>query len=170
MEVCMVLCKCHSTQARKTDMLGKERRKSCHLYYKQGFHWPDWWWPWEWGRGGRGAGAEPRLDGRGFKLWEGTDVVRAGTEDDVDKDELDELADTEGGVGLAPTGDEVLTGVGELRGTERRALTAKRWSLLDMSELTVSSRRTFSCLSWCRQDNSDATEERHMIIFHNSIP
>lgn len=60
-------------------------------------------------------------------LWEGTDVVRAGTEDDdVDEEELDEAADTEGGVGLVPTGDEVLAGVGELRGTERRALTAKR--------------------------------------------
>lgn len=59
-------------------------------------------------------------------LWELTDVVRAGTEDGVDDEELDEVADTEGGVGLVPTGDEVLAGVGELRGTERRALTARR--------------------------------------------
>lgn len=62
-----------------------------------------------------------------MRLREGTDVVRAGTEaDDDEEEELDEEADTDGGVGLTPTGDEVLAGVGELRGTERRALTAKR--------------------------------------------
>lgn len=59
-------------------------------------------------------------------LCELTDVVRAGTEDGVEDEELDEAADTEGGVGLVPTGDEVLAGVGELRGTESRALTARR--------------------------------------------
>lgn len=59
-------------------------------------------------------------------MWEGTDVVRAGTEEDDDDEELDEEAETDGGVGFTPTGDEVLVGVGELRGTERRALTAKR--------------------------------------------
>ena len=54
-------------------------------------------------------------------------MVRAGTEvDDDEEEELDEEADTDEGVGFTPTGDEVLTGVGELRGTERRALTAKR--------------------------------------------
>lgn len=53
--------------------------------------------------------------------------MRAGTEEDDDDDEeLDEEAETDGGVGFTPTGDEVLAGVGELRGTERRALTAKR--------------------------------------------
>ncbi|MPC37058.1 hypothetical protein E2C01_030531 [Portunus trituberculatus] len=82
------------------------------------------------GRGGRGAGADPLLDGRGLRLWEGTDVVRAGTEEEDDDEELDEEIETDGGVGFTPTGDEVLAGVGELRGTERRALTAKRkcWS------------------------------------------
>ena len=60
-------------------------------------------------------------------MWEGTDVVRAGTEEEDDDEELDEEAETDGGVGFTPTGDEVLlAGVGELRGTERRALTAKR--------------------------------------------
>lgn len=55
-------------------------------------------------------------------------MVRAGTGvDDDDEEEFDEEADTDEGVGLTPTGDEVLlAGVGELRGTERRALTANR--------------------------------------------
>lgn len=75
-----------------------------------------------------------------------------------DEEEEDDAEDRAVCGGLGPPGEELLlAGVGELRGTDSRALTARRWSLLEMSELTVSSRRTFSCRSWCRHDSNDAT-------------
>lgn len=102
---------------------------------------------------------------------EAWDAMGAGCDAAVaDDEDEDDAEDIEVCGGLGPPGDELLAGVGELSGTDSRALTASRWSLLDMSELTVSSSRTFSCRNWCRHDSSDAMSKCCACSIRNWLP